>query len=361
MGTWNFTYDAVDRLTTAQNSAATALAPQYAGKIRLLELTIPTATGPGGYVEHGVQCESHAADVGHLQPGQQPDQSADTNLRTANFVYDASGNTQNDGVNNYWYDAEGQLCAVQRAIGGTITQYIYDAEGARIGKGTLSTAPARAHYCHLRSATSGSGFTLTTRWLVGLGGDQVTELNSAGNWAHSNIFAGGKLTATYDTKGIHFELTDPLGTKRVQANASGQVDEYCTSLPFGNDLGNPLGVNCCATNASHQSTTPPSTTSPAKNAIPNQATTTSGLGTTRGAMASVARNIQKWDKGDAFLPGLVMLAPNALSNMRISQTLSELGAPAQQVPAYREMQQNTYNYFNSGARSFQQAITPTTK
>jgi hypothetical protein len=24
------------------------------------------------------------------------------------------------------------------------------------------------------------------------------------------------------------------------------VDEYCTSLPFGNDLGNPLGAQCSA-------------------------------------------------------------------------------------------------------------------
>src|SRR5208282_4725654 len=55
---------------------------------------------------------------------------------------------------------------------------------------------------------------------------------------------GGKLVATYDYNngngGIHFELTDPLGTKRVQANASGQVDETCTGLPFGNDVGNPI-------------------------------------------------------------------------------------------------------------------------
>ncbi len=80
-------------------------------------------------------------------------------------------------------------------------------------------------------------------WLVDQGGDQVTELDN-GNWAHSNIWAGGNLTATYDTKGIHYELSDPLGTKRVQANALGQVDETCTSLPFGNDVGNPIGANC---------------------------------------------------------------------------------------------------------------------
>jgi RHS repeat-associated protein len=58
------------------------------------------------------------------------------------------------------------------------------------------------------------------------------------------VWTGGKLLATYDTKGLHFELTDPLGTKRVQVNAQGQVDETCTSLPFGNDVGNWPGGNC---------------------------------------------------------------------------------------------------------------------
>ena len=129
------------------------------------------------------------------------------------------------------------------------TQYVYDAGGARIAKGTLSTAPATGATCAALSAsggilTSGYGFTISSRYLVDLGGDQVTELNASGQWTHSNVWAGGKLTATYDTKGIHFELTDPLGTKRVQVNAAGQVDETCTSLPFGNDIGNQPGVNC---------------------------------------------------------------------------------------------------------------------
>jgi hypothetical protein len=63
--------------------------------------------------------------------------------------------------------------------------------------------------------TKGSGFTLTRRYLVDMGGDQVTELDGTGTWQHSNIWAGGKLVATYDSKGIHFALSDPLGTKRV--------------------------------------------------------------------------------------------------------------------------------------------------
>jgi RHS repeat-associated protein len=172
--------------------------------------------------------------------------------RSSSTGRDASGNTLYDGNNEYWYDAEGQLCAVQsqRYSGGAVIQYVYDAEGARIAKGTLAQAPAIGATC---APPLGSGFTLTARYLVDLGGDQVTELSEQGpptptteTWAHSNLWAGGKLTATYDPRGIHFEITDPLGTKRVQANALGQVDEQCTSLPFGNDVNNPVAANCTA-------------------------------------------------------------------------------------------------------------------
>jgi RHS repeat-associated protein len=82
---------------------------------------------------------------------------------------------------------------------------------------------------------------------VDLGGDQVTELNTTSGtyaWAHSNVFSAARLTATYDVKytnsvntgGLHYELADPLGTKRVQANISGVVEMTWASLPFGDAL-----------------------------------------------------------------------------------------------------------------------------
>jgi RHS repeat-associated protein len=63
---------------------------------------------------------------------------------------------------------------------------------------------------------------------------------------HTNAYAGGKLLATYDfiNGGLHFVLTDPLGTKRVQISATGTAELNCQSLPFGNDLGNPRVTDC---------------------------------------------------------------------------------------------------------------------
>jgi RHS repeat-associated protein len=146
-------------------------------------------------------------------------------LHVAGWSYDADGNLLNDGRNNYAYDAEGRIVS----LNGQPT-YLYDAEGRRVAK-----------Y---------SGSTITAFYLLGLGGEQVTELNSAGTWMHSNVWApGGRLLATYEGPGEskpntwHFHLTDWLGTNRMQTNASGNSEEVCYSYPFGD------GLTCTGTDA----------------------------------------------------------------------------------------------------------------
>jgi hypothetical protein len=56
--------------------------------------------------------------------------------------YDTAGNVINDGVNSYLYDAEGRICAVANSpVPGmtTMTEYIYDAEGNRVAKGSITS------------------------------------------------------------------------------------------------------------------------------------------------------------------------------------------------------------------------------
>jgi RHS repeat-associated protein len=166
--------------------------------------------------------------------------------RDTGFVYDAAGNVIQDLLNEYLYDPEGRLCAVKNSVG-TATQCVYDAEGRRVAKGLLSAWPAStwpptAPGTTCAAPTTANGFTLSAQYLLDQGGDQVTELNGstnpANNWQHSNVWPGGHLDATYDTLGLHFHLADPLGTRRVQTNAVGLVEETCQGLPFGN------GLNC---------------------------------------------------------------------------------------------------------------------
>jgi YD repeat-containing protein len=141
MGTWNFSYDAVDRLTMA---AAGSKAPtQYAGNYgcwtydsfgnRTLEAFSSASCGnnPTPQALNTYNAANNRIVYSTASPATVPGANA--------FAYDASGNTLYDGNNEYWYDAEGQLCAVQsqRSAGAPVIQYVYDAEGARIAKGTL--------------------------------------------------------------------------------------------------------------------------------------------------------------------------------------------------------------------------------
>ena len=105
--------------------------------------------------------------------------------------------------------------------------YIYDAEGNRVAKGTLTSFS-----CDLTQ----NGFTTTTQYIVGQSGEQVTAVDGSGNWKRSNVYAAGALLATYDINGVHFDLSDALGNKRVQVNATGTVEQTCQSLPFGDQL-----------------------------------------------------------------------------------------------------------------------------
>jgi RHS repeat-associated protein len=228
MGTWNFSYDAVDRLTsaTAGSNAPTVFRGQSA------------AWSYDSYGNRTAQTFSNSVVSNWVNYNPANNRITTATSAVTGYVYDASGNTLYDGNNEYWYDAEGQLCAVQsQALPGLpITQYVYDAEGARIAKGTLSAAPSNS--TSLCAPPLSSGFTLSARYLVDQGGDQVTELSEQSGevWKHSNVFSTARLTATYDTSGLHFELADPLGTKRVQANIYGQIEMSWVSLPFGDAL-----------------------------------------------------------------------------------------------------------------------------
>jgi YD repeat-containing protein len=86
----------------------------------------------------------------------------------AAFSYDAAGDVTNDGANQYIYDAEGRLCAVNtrnnpQSSNPAYIGYIYDAAGIRVAKGTLSSFS-----CNFAT----NGFAATTSWALGQGGEQ---------------------------------------------------------------------------------------------------------------------------------------------------------------------------------------------
>jgi RHS repeat-associated protein len=133
-----------------------------------------------------------------------------------------------DQINNYLYDPEGRLCAVSY-FNGTTTEYmlyLYDGEGRRVAKVSNPTF----------SCTPGTGSTLMETYLLGPSGEHITELGQTGAFLRSNVYANGRLLATYTNDGTYFSLSDWLGSKRVVTKYDGTVAQMCMNLPFGDEL-----------------------------------------------------------------------------------------------------------------------------
>ena len=146
----------------------------------------------------------------------------------------------NDGANLYLYDAEGHVCAVQSSPVPGITvleAYIYDAEGRRVEKGQITTFS-----CNLAT----NGCKAEHAYALGQSGEQITEVDGSGNWLHTNVYAAGQLFASYDQNGnsLNFQLTDWLGTRRVQTNYAGVPEAGFQSLPFGSRFASIPATNC---------------------------------------------------------------------------------------------------------------------
>jgi len=126
-----------------------------------------------------------------------------------------------DGQNQYLYDGEGRMCAVQTpsplgtGYPALMVEYIYDAEGRRVAKGRIT-----AWSCDLTINTStglpNNGFVVQASYILDQDGNQVTELDQDEQWVHTNLYVEGTLLATFanDNLGIHFHIDDWLGSRR---------------------------------------------------------------------------------------------------------------------------------------------------
>jgi RHS repeat-associated protein len=227
MGTWSMAsgYDPLNRLTAASVSAGT-----YAG----LQVS-------WGYDNFGNRTsESYTGSTSVSLPTSSTvaynasNQIQSTSL--GSVQYDSAGGVTQDNQNQYLYDGDGRVCAVKNLMFGTMNGYIYGADGTRVSTGTITTWGS----CD----PTANGYQATKDSILGPTGGQLTEtgLDSNGNvaWAHTNVWAGGQLIATYDPNGLHFYLNDWNGSRRVQTDYEGVVEQTCTNLPYGD------GESCSA-------------------------------------------------------------------------------------------------------------------
>ena len=253
-GAWsNLGYDSLNRLIAGTQSSISgaplsvsqSLCWSYDGfgnRLQQASSNLPFTSAPGAacqpstdanaifnnsWANYTVDGTSNTLDNGKNQLTATP---------SGNVTYDAAGSVTYDANsgNSYLYDAEGRVCAVKnQPVQGTysMTQYIYDAEGARVAKGTITNWSAGCD-------TAQNGFTVTNAYVLGPSGEQLTETDGNGVWKHTNVYAAGSLIATYDqlpsgAQPLHFQLADWLGTRRVQTDYAGNTEVSFSSLPFG--------------------------------------------------------------------------------------------------------------------------------
>jgi len=229
MGTWSFNYDSLNRLIAGMPAAGNSINNGN---------NLCWSYDPFG---NRTAQSSQSAPCPTLPSVPTPTVNYNANNQVTGGVltYDAAGDVKFDTStgNTYLYDGEGRICAVKsEPVPGTytMTQYIYDAEGTRVAKGTIANWAAGCN-------TTTNGFTPTNSYVIGPSGEQMTETDGNGNWIHSNVYAGGMLIATYDmaptsAPALHFQLEDWLGSRREQTDIFGNPEETYTTLPFGDGM-----------------------------------------------------------------------------------------------------------------------------
>jgi RHS repeat-associated protein len=245
MGTWGFSYDNLNRVSGGTDTQPGNPSADYCwsydsfgNRTTQAGSNQPFATRFSGTPAANPCASASSASLANTSASYNAlNRMAGSTQVPAGVPYDASGDVLNDRATAYLYDAEGRVCASANTPAPgytTMTGYIYDADGLRVAKGTITRW----------SCDPGvSGFATVSDYVLGPGGEQVAEYGagpaSGGGalaWQHSNVWAAGKLLATYDKDGLHFYLDDPLGSRRVQTDFAGATEQTCASLPFGDAL-----------------------------------------------------------------------------------------------------------------------------
>jgi hypothetical protein len=116
-----------------------------------------------------------------------------------------------------------------------LTGYIYNAEGERVSKGSIT----------VWSCDPGTnGFKPLSDYIVGRSGEQVTEMgmDPSGSmaWQHTNVYALGKVMATYDNDGGKGGQPESVSERSPDNRSREQErDKYCGAalLPWKRSQG----------------------------------------------------------------------------------------------------------------------------
>jgi hypothetical protein len=115
-----------------------------------------------------------------------------------------------------WHRYHPAICAVQSTPMAGITSafgYLYDADGTRVAKGTITPSPNPLTQ-PLSYDPTANGFQFTENYVLGPGGEELTMQDGNGNWQRTNVYAGGKLLATCASAKFHPRRNAPDSAMR---------------------------------------------------------------------------------------------------------------------------------------------------
>jgi RHS repeat-associated protein len=182
----SFTYDALDRLSTATSSGIW-------GSLGW------TYDGVGNRQTEGSTVYTYTVGTNKL-----------TGAGGLNFGYDNNGNTTSQAARSYIYNQNQRL--IQVNDGGTTAYYTYNGNGQRVKK-NVSGAITVFHYS--------------------LSGQLIAESNSSGNITVEYVYLNGQPLAKTEGANTYYYHNDHLATPQKMTDASGVVVWSADYKPFG--------------------------------------------------------------------------------------------------------------------------------
>jgi len=197
----SFSYDALNRLTSAQNAGTNC--------------SVLTANGATEYWGNSYGYDAWGNLLSKTPTKCSPENltvTALTNNQLSGYGYDSAGNMTHDATtgNNYTFDPE------NRITGAAGYSYTYDANGNRVEKSNGSTG--------------------TVYWSMSPG--IVAESDLSGNLKSEYVFFKGKRVARKDFPGgvVSYYFSDSLQTASVITDSGGNIKEDEDYYPWGMDL-----------------------------------------------------------------------------------------------------------------------------
>ena len=197
-----FTYDGLNRLTSAQNLGTDCTTVVLGGKSKFWGNSYSYDAWGNLLGKTPTKCSAENLSV----------TAGGNNQLQGGNTYDAAGNLTHDAAANlsYVYDSENRL------MGAGVFTYTYDAESNRVEKS--------------------NGTTGTIYWYMSMG--IVAESDLTGSLKTEYIFFGGQRVARKDYPGntVSYYFSDHLKTASIVTDANGNIQDESDYYPWGGEL-----------------------------------------------------------------------------------------------------------------------------